>query len=254
MAARSSEKRRLAVADALHSAAIHLLRRVREEDEEAGVGPARLSALSVLVFAGPQRLTDLARAEQVRPPTMTKVVTGLEGAGLARRDRRSRRRPRRARRGDRARPPAARRGPPPAGRAARPRADDAAPRGTRRAGPRRGGDGARRRPGLTGRGSNTARPLLRKFRAEDRWESSSRTCGWARGSWCDGPGSPPPRSCRWRSASASTRRSSPSSTPCLFKSSPVADPARLVEISWKAGFPRPRPVCSRANWCVACAG
>jgi DNA-binding MarR family transcriptional regulator len=85
MAARSSEKRRLAVADALHSAAIHLLRRVREEDEEAGVGPARLSALSVLVFAGPQRLTDLARAEQVRPPTMTKVVTGLEGAGLARR-------------------------------------------------------------------------------------------------------------------------------------------------------------------------
>jgi DNA-binding MarR family transcriptional regulator len=77
--------RRFAVADALHSAAIHLLRRVREEDEEAGVGPARLSALSVLVFAGPQRLTDLARAEQVRPPTMTKVVTGLEGAGLARR-------------------------------------------------------------------------------------------------------------------------------------------------------------------------
>jgi DNA-binding MarR family transcriptional regulator len=84
MAARSSTKR-LAVADALHSAAIHLLRRVREEDEEAGVGPARLSALSVLVFGGPHRLTDLARAEQVRPPTMTKVVTGLEGAGLARR-------------------------------------------------------------------------------------------------------------------------------------------------------------------------
>ena len=52
---------------------------------EAGVGPARLSALSVLVFGGPQRLTDLARAEQVRPPTMTKVVTGLEAAGLARR-------------------------------------------------------------------------------------------------------------------------------------------------------------------------
>ena len=85
MAARSSEKRRRAVADALHSAAIHLLRRVRAEDEEAGVGPARLSALSVLVFGGPQRLTDLARAEQVRPPTMTKVVTGLETAGLVRR-------------------------------------------------------------------------------------------------------------------------------------------------------------------------
>lgn len=85
MASRSSKKKRLAVADALHSAAIHLVRRVRAEDEEAGVGPARLSALSVLVFAGPQRLTDLARAEQVQPPTMTKVVTGLEAGGLARR-------------------------------------------------------------------------------------------------------------------------------------------------------------------------
>ena len=73
------------MADALHSAAIHLLRRVREEDRETGVGPARLSALSVLVFAGSMRLTDLARAEQVRPPTMTKVVSGLEDAGLARR-------------------------------------------------------------------------------------------------------------------------------------------------------------------------
>ena len=82
---RGSERRRLTVADAVHSASIHLLRRVRAEDEESGVGPARLSALSVLVFGGPQRLTDLARAEQVKPPTMTKVVTGLEGAGLARR-------------------------------------------------------------------------------------------------------------------------------------------------------------------------
>ncbi len=85
MASRSSPARRAAVADALHSAAIHLLRRVRQEDAEAGIGPARLSALSVLVFGGPQRLTDLARAEQVRPPTMTKVVSGLEAAGLARR-------------------------------------------------------------------------------------------------------------------------------------------------------------------------
>jgi DNA-binding MarR family transcriptional regulator len=82
---RGSEKQRWAVADALHSAAIHLLRRVRAEDEESGVGPARLSALSMLVFGGSQRLTDLARAEQVKPPTMTKVVTGLEAAGLARR-------------------------------------------------------------------------------------------------------------------------------------------------------------------------
>ena len=74
-----------AVADALHSAAIHLLRGVRQEDERTGVGPARLSALSVLVFAGPMRLTDLARIEQVKPPTMTKVVAGLEASGLVKR-------------------------------------------------------------------------------------------------------------------------------------------------------------------------
>ena len=86
MASRTSGKyRRLAVADALHSAAIHLLRGVRREDEQTGVGPARLSALSVLVFAGPMRLTDLARIEQVKPPTMTKVVAGLESSGLVRR-------------------------------------------------------------------------------------------------------------------------------------------------------------------------
>jgi DNA-binding MarR family transcriptional regulator len=74
-----------AVADALHSAAIHLLRHVRKEDERTGISPARLSALSVLVFGGPMRLTDLARAEQVKPPTMTRIVAGLEADGYVRR-------------------------------------------------------------------------------------------------------------------------------------------------------------------------
>ena len=74
-----------AVADALHSAAIHLLRRVRQEDDRTGVTPGRLSALSVLVFGGPMRLTDLARIEQVKPPTMTRIVAGLETQGLVRR-------------------------------------------------------------------------------------------------------------------------------------------------------------------------
>src|SRR5687768_18394616 len=73
MGRRASTNSRVVVADALHSAAIHLLRGVRKEDVQTGVGPARLSALSVLVFAGPMRLTDLARIEQVKPPTMTKV-------------------------------------------------------------------------------------------------------------------------------------------------------------------------------------
>jgi DNA-binding MarR family transcriptional regulator len=70
-----------AVADRLHSAAIHLLRRLRVEDEALGISAPRLSALSVLVFAGPQRVGQLAQIEQVEPPTMTRLVDGLEHDG-----------------------------------------------------------------------------------------------------------------------------------------------------------------------------
>src|SRR5205085_2825371 len=66
-------------------AAIHLLRTVRREDDASGLSAPRLSALSVVVFGGPLTLGKLARAEQVRPPTMTRIVTGLEKAGLVRR-------------------------------------------------------------------------------------------------------------------------------------------------------------------------
>ena len=75
----------LAVADQLHSAAIHLLRRLRLRDLASGVGPAQLSALSVLVFGGPRSLGELATAEQVRPPTMSRIVASLERFGLVRR-------------------------------------------------------------------------------------------------------------------------------------------------------------------------
>src|ERR1700750_1881277 len=74
------------LADRLHSAAIHLLRRLRREDDASGLPAPQLSALSVIVFGGPITLGDLARAEQVRPPTITKVVAALEEAGLVARD------------------------------------------------------------------------------------------------------------------------------------------------------------------------
>jgi DNA-binding MarR family transcriptional regulator len=72
----------LAAADRLHSTAIHLLRRVRQQDVNSGVGPAQLSALSVLVFAGPKTLGALAAAEQVKPPTMSRIVAGLKRSRL----------------------------------------------------------------------------------------------------------------------------------------------------------------------------
>ena len=73
------------LADELHSAAIHFLRRVAREDEATGISPARLSALSVVVYAGPLSLGELAAAERVRPPTMTQIVAGLEEDGYVRR-------------------------------------------------------------------------------------------------------------------------------------------------------------------------
>jgi DNA-binding MarR family transcriptional regulator len=76
----------LEAADRFHSAAIHALRFVARENPASGLGAARLSALSVLVFGGPKTLGELAAAEQVRPPTMTGIVQALEQAGLVRRD------------------------------------------------------------------------------------------------------------------------------------------------------------------------
>lgn len=73
------------VADLLHSAAIHLLRRAREQDRATQISPARLSALSVAVFRGPLTLGELAAAEQVRSATMSGIVNGLEADGLVRR-------------------------------------------------------------------------------------------------------------------------------------------------------------------------
>ena len=74
------------LADRLHSAAIHLLRRVRREDDVTGLSAARLSALSVVVFGGPIRISALARAEHVRTPTMTPIVAALEAEGLITRE------------------------------------------------------------------------------------------------------------------------------------------------------------------------
>jgi DNA-binding MarR family transcriptional regulator len=73
------------LADRLHSVAIHLLRRVRREDTASGIPAPQLSALSVIVFRGPLTLGALATAEQVRPPSMTRIVAALEADGLVER-------------------------------------------------------------------------------------------------------------------------------------------------------------------------
>ena len=71
-----------AVAERLHGAAIKLIRRLRKSDVASGLAAPKLSALSVLVFGGPHTVKELAAAEQVRAPTMSRLLAELEGAGL----------------------------------------------------------------------------------------------------------------------------------------------------------------------------
>lgn len=82
---RSRPGRNDELADHLHSAAIQLLRSLRKVDSASGLTAPRLSVLSVLVFGGPRTMGELADVEQVRPPTMTRLVDALQRDGLVRR-------------------------------------------------------------------------------------------------------------------------------------------------------------------------
>ena len=70
----------------LHSSSVRLLRVARREDQGGAIGGPRLSALSLVALAGPLSLAELAAAEQVRAPTMTRVVDSLVADGLVTRD------------------------------------------------------------------------------------------------------------------------------------------------------------------------
>ena len=84
--ARGNSSATAELADRLHSSAIHLLRRLRREDDASGLPAPQLSALSVIVFGGPVTLGQLATAAQVRPPTITRLVGILEEEGLVERE------------------------------------------------------------------------------------------------------------------------------------------------------------------------
>jgi DNA-binding MarR family transcriptional regulator len=65
-----------------HHLAIVMLRKLRNVDEANGFSGPRASALSVLVFRGPQSLGELAAAEGVKPPTMSRLVKAMQAEGL----------------------------------------------------------------------------------------------------------------------------------------------------------------------------
>ncbi len=83
----SADPKTNALADRLHTFAIHILRKARTADRESGLSPERLSALSVLVFAGPKTVSALAEMESVSLPAISRTARGLETAGLAARTR-----------------------------------------------------------------------------------------------------------------------------------------------------------------------
>jgi DNA-binding MarR family transcriptional regulator len=81
----SARTRRHRIANALNTTSIHALRAARVDDDRTGLTPERLSLLSVLVYGGPATMSALARAEQVSPPAITRIVGALEADGLVRR-------------------------------------------------------------------------------------------------------------------------------------------------------------------------
>ena len=63
-----------------------LQRQLARADAGDGLTRARLSALALLVLGGPRTLGELAAAERVRPPTMTRLVHAMEADGLVARE------------------------------------------------------------------------------------------------------------------------------------------------------------------------
>ncbi|GII97894.1 MarR family transcriptional regulator [Sediminihabitans luteus] len=70
------------VAADLRSIVGRLRRRLREESGEHDLTPSQTAALGHLGRLGPATVTDLARAERMRPQSMGAIVAALEQAGL----------------------------------------------------------------------------------------------------------------------------------------------------------------------------
>lgn len=58
------------------------LARILRREAPSALGPGSLSVIATLSVEGPLRPSDLAAREGVRPPTMTRMLTVLEDAGL----------------------------------------------------------------------------------------------------------------------------------------------------------------------------
>jgi len=66
---------------ALRVSVLRLARRLRQEGQRDGLTPSQLSVLATVDKRGPLTLGELAAAERVQPPSMTRIVAALEAAG-----------------------------------------------------------------------------------------------------------------------------------------------------------------------------
>ena len=73
-------------ANRLNSLSIHMMLRVSQATHGDEITPARQSLLSVIVFGGPVNVSELARAENVSVPAVTRMLDALETDGLAYRE------------------------------------------------------------------------------------------------------------------------------------------------------------------------
>jgi DNA-binding MarR family transcriptional regulator len=70
------------LASSLRLAVLRLGRRLGQESTAAEITPSQLSALTILAKHGELTLGELAALEQVAPPSMTRIASRLEAAGL----------------------------------------------------------------------------------------------------------------------------------------------------------------------------
>lgn len=71
-----------ALASSLRLAVMRLARRMRSERSDSSLTLTQLAALATLERRGPQTPGELAAAERVSPPSMTRIAGSLEAAGL----------------------------------------------------------------------------------------------------------------------------------------------------------------------------
>lgn len=83
MPAATKTRSQAELASVLRVGVMRMARRLRSEREDDSLTLNQLSAMGTLSLRGKLTLGELAAAEKVRPPSMTRIVSNLEERGLA---------------------------------------------------------------------------------------------------------------------------------------------------------------------------